>query len=92
MIILKFWLQISQAEQLRRFKEREHTDYKSWKLTDEDWRNRGKWEDYEAAVEDMLLKTSTFGAPWTIVEANDKRYARIKVLQTVTDTLKQELD
>src|SRR5258706_8415979 len=76
-ILFKFWLQIDQAEQLRRFKEREKINYKSWKITDEDWRNRGKWEDYEQAVEDMVLKTSTQGAPWTVVEANDKYYARI---------------
>jgi polyphosphate kinase 2 (PPK2 family) len=91
-IILKFWLQISQQEQLRRFKERERMNYKSWKITDEDWRNRGKWEDYERAVEDMLLKTSTHGAPWTIVEANDKYYARVKVLRTAVNKLQQELD
>ncbi len=91
-IIFKFWLHLSQAEQLKRFKEREHMHYKSWKITDEDWRNRGKWEDYEQAVEDMLLKTSTHEAPWTIVEANDKCHARIKVLKTVVDKLKQELD
>jgi polyphosphate kinase 2 (PPK2 family) len=90
-IIFKFWMHISQAEQLKRFKEREHTNYKSWKLTDEDWRNRGKWSDYEAAVEDMLLKTSTHNAPWTIVEANDKLHARMKVLKTVVTKLKQEL-
>jgi len=90
-IIFKFWLHISQEEQLKRFKEREKIEYKSWKLTDEDWRNRGKWEDYERAVEDMLLKTSTHGAPWTVVEANDKWYARVKVLRTVVEKLKQEL-
>ncbi|MBL8057474.1 MAG: hypothetical protein JNK29_12280 [Anaerolineales bacterium] len=91
-VVLKFWLHISQAEQLRRFKARERTAYKAWKITDEDWRNRGKWEDYEQAVEDMLRKTSTYRAPWTVVEANDKLYARIKVLQTVVDKLAQELD
>lgn len=91
MILLKFWMHITQQEQLNRFKEREKTQYKSWKLTDEDWRNRGKWEDYEAAVEEMLLKTSDPKAPWTVVEANDKWYARIKVLKTVVDRLKQEL-
>jgi len=90
-IIFKFWLHLSQTEQLKRFKQRESLEYKSWKLTDEDWRNRGKWEDYERALEDMLLKTSTHGAPWTVVEANDKWYARIKVLRTVVDKLKQEL-
>ncbi len=91
-ILFKFWMHISQAEQLRRFKERERTDYKAWKLTDEDWRNRGKWEDYERAAEDMLLKTSTHKAPWTIVEANDKLHARIKVLKTAVNKLKEELD
>lgn len=91
MIVLKFWMQISQEEQLKRFKERERTNYKSWKLTDEDWRNRGKWEDYEQAAEEMLMKTSAPKTPWTVVEANDKWYARIKVLKTVVDRLKQEL-
>jgi AMP-polyphosphate phosphotransferase len=90
-IVLKFWLHLSKQEQLRRFKEREHTNYKAWKLTDEDWRNRGKWEDYEQAVDDMLIKTSTHIAPWTIVAANDKYFARIKVLKTVVDKLKKEL-
>jgi polyphosphate kinase 2 (PPK2 family) len=91
-ILFKFWVHISQAEQLKRFKEREGSGYKSWKLTDEDWRNRGKWEDYERATEDMLLKTSTTNAPWTVVEANDKLHARIKVLKTAADRLKKELD
>jgi polyphosphate kinase 2 (PPK2 family) len=90
-IIFKFWLHLSKQEQLRRFKEREHTNYKAWKLTDEDWRNRGKWEDYEQAADDMLIKTSTHIAPWTIVAANDKYFARIKVLKTVVDKLKKEL-
>jgi len=90
-IIFKFWVHIGQQEQLRRFKEREGSGYKSWKLTDEDWRNRGKWEDYESAVEDMLLKTSTNNAPWTIVEGNDKLYARIKVLKTVVEKLEKEI-
>jgi polyphosphate kinase 2 (PPK2 family) len=91
-ILFKFWMHIGQAEQLKRFKERERTNYKSWKLTDEDWRNRGKWADYETAAEDMLLKTSTHSAPWTIVEANDKLHARIKVLSAVVEKLKRELD
>ena len=90
-VVIKFWLQTSQGEQLRRFKERERTHYKAWKLTDEDWRNRGKWEDYEGAAEDMLLKTSTPLAPWTVVEANDKLFARIKVLETVEGVLRGEL-
>jgi AMP-polyphosphate phosphotransferase len=91
MILLKFWMHITQEEQLKRFKERERTHYKSWKLTEEDWRNRGKWEDYQTAAEEMLLKTSTQKAPWTVVEANDKWHARIKVLNTVVDRLKRDL-
>ncbi len=90
-IIFKFWMHISKDEQLRRFRERKRTNYKSWKITEEDWRNRGKWEDYLVAAEEMLLKTSTPNAPWTLVEANDKYYSRIKVLQTVVDKLKHSL-
>ena len=92
MLIFKFWLHISPEEQLRRFQQREQTPLKAWKLTPEDWRNREKWQAYERAVDDMVLKTSTPYAPWTIVEANDKYYARIKVLNTVVDKLTQELD
>ena len=91
MVILKFWLHISKEEQLERFREREATNYKSWKITDEDWRNRGKWEDYIQATEEMLLKTSTPNAPWTLVEANDKYFARIKVLRVVAGKLRQAL-
>ncbi|MEJ5223090.1 MAG: hypothetical protein WHV44_01450 [Anaerolineales bacterium] len=90
-IIFKFWMHISKDEQLRRFKEREQINYKSWKITDEDWRNRSKWEDYISAAEEMILKTSTPNAPWTLVEANDKLYARIKVLRTVADKLRGRL-
>jgi len=91
-ILLKFWVHIGKDEQLRRFEEREHIQYKSWKLTDEDWRNREKWDAYEAAVSEMLLKTSTLTAPWTIVEGNDKFWARVKVLRTLVETLSRELD
>jgi polyphosphate kinase 2 (PPK2 family) len=91
-IIFKFWMHISKEEQLRRFEERQGTPYKSWKLTSEDWRNREKWGPYEIAVEEMLLKTSTVTAPWTIVEGNDKSWSRIKVLKTVVETLSRELD
>lgn len=91
-ILLKFWMHISEDEQLKRFEERQHVDYKSWKLTDEDWRNRAKWADYQRAAEEMLLKTSTRPAQWTIVEANDKLYARIKVLGAVADRLRRELE
>lgn len=91
-IILKFWLHVGKDEQLRRFEERSNDKLKSWKLTDEDWRNREKWDLYEEAVNEMLLKTSTLSAPWTIVEANSKLYARIKVLKTVVDTLSKALE
>ena len=92
MILAKFWIHISQNEQLRRFEDRRNTAYKAWKLTDEDWRNREKWDSYEAAVEDMLLRTSTLTAPWTIVEGNDKWYARVKTLRTLVELLSEELD
>ena len=91
-IMAKFWIQISRDEQLRRFEERKAIDYKSWKLTDEDWRNRDKWGMYEEAVEDMLLKTSTRTAPWHLVEGNEKYWARVKVLSTMVDVLSRELN
>jgi len=91
-ILVKFWIHISKEEQLRRFQERESIAYKAWKLTDEDWRNRAKWEAYETAVEEMLLKTSTLYAPWTIVEGNDKYYARVKTVKTLVETLSRALD
>ena len=91
-IVFKFWLHIGKEEQFRRFEERAGAPYKAWKLTDEDWRNREKWDLYEAAVEEMLLKTSTLSAPWTIVEGTDKLWARVKVLRTVVDRLGKELD
>jgi len=82
-VVVKFWLAISQDEQLRRFKEREKIGFKRFKITEEDWRNRGKWPDYERAVCDMVDRTSTESAPWTLVEANDKNFARIKILKTL---------
>ena len=90
-IICKFWLHLSPEEQLRRFQERQNVPFKSWKLTDEDWRNREKWPQYEEAVDEMLLRSSTPAAPWTIVEAEDKRFARIKVLRTVVQRFEAEL-
>ena len=87
----KFRLQIDKDEQLRRFTERQNTPAKQWKITDEDWRNREKWEQYEAAVNEMLAKTSSAYAPWNVIEANDKKYARIKVLQTVIAAVKSRL-
>jgi polyphosphate kinase 2 (PPK2 family) len=91
-ILAKFWIHISKEEQLERFQERQETPYKAWKLTDEDWRNRQKWDMYEEAVNDMLLKTSTLTAPWTIVEGNCKWYARVKALRTLVELLSRELD
>jgi len=90
-IIVKFWLHIDKNEQLRRFQERENTSYKQWKITPDDWRNREKWDEYSEAVDEMLLKTHTIHAPWTIVEANDKRYARLKTLKTLVETIEEEL-
>ncbi len=90
-VLLKFWLHITPEEQLRRFQEREQTAYKSWKLTDEDWRNRERWASYEVAVNDMMEHTSTRQAPWTLIEANDKRHTRIKILRTLCDWLETAL-
>ncbi|GAB1368241.1 hypothetical protein MASR1M42_07900 [Azonexus hydrophilus] len=90
-LVVKFWLQISADEQLRRFKEREQTDFKRFKITAEDWRNRDKWDDYLTAACDMIDRTSTDIAPWTLVEANDKNFARIKVLRTVCERIEAAL-
>jgi polyphosphate:AMP phosphotransferase len=86
-VLVKFWMHLTQEAQLERFREREQTPWKRWKLTDEDWRNRGRWDDYELAVHDMVERTSTRAAPWILVEANDKPFARIKVLKTLCDAL-----
>ena len=91
-IVLKFWLQIDKDEQLRRFTDRQNTPEKQWKITDEDWRNREKWELYEKAVDEMIEKTSTAYAPWTVVAANDKLYARLKVLETVIAAIKDRTE
>jgi polyphosphate kinase 2 (PPK2 family) len=88
----KFWIHISSDEQLRRFEARRDVAYKAWKLTEEDWRNRAKWDEYQAAVEDMLLRTSTLTAPWVVVEGNDKWFARVKTLRTLVDLLSGALD
>jgi AMP-polyphosphate phosphotransferase len=90
-VIIKFWLHISREEQLERFRVRQNTPEKQWKITDEDWRNREKWPLYEKVVDEMLIKTDTIYAPWTIIESNDKRYARIKALKTVIDALESRL-
>jgi AMP-polyphosphate phosphotransferase len=90
-VVVKFWLQIGIDEQLRRFKEREVTDFKRFKITDEDWRNRERWDDYVSAACDMVDRTSTGLAPWTLVEANDKNFARAKVLRTICLSLENAL-
>jgi len=91
-ILLKFWLHITKEEQLRRFKEREKTGFKRFKITKEDWRNREKWEAYELAACDMVDRTSTEIAKWTLVEANDKHHARIKTLKVLTDAIAKVID
>ena len=90
-LLLKFWLSISQEEQLRRFEERQVTPFKRFKITDEDWRNREKWPQYERAICDMIDRTSTEIAPWTLVESEDKRYGRLKILRTLVQRLEDEL-
>ncbi len=90
-VILKFWLHIDKDTQLERFSDRQNTPEKRWKITDEDWRNREKWDRYEVAVNEMLQKTSTAYAPWHIIESTDKKYARLKVLGIVIDALEAAL-
>jgi len=90
-IVCKFWLQISKDEQLRRFEAREQTGYKRFKITPDDWRNREKWEAYEQAVADMVDRTSTTVAPWTLVESDDKYFARVKILKSICGALEQAL-
>jgi polyphosphate kinase 2 (PPK2 family) len=87
-LVVKYYLQISEEEQLRRFQERERTEFKRYKITAEDWRNRAKWEEYAFAASDMVDRTSTEFAPWTLVEANDKYHARLKVLRTLCARLR----
>ncbi len=91
-VVCKFWLQISKAEQLSRFRARENVSFKRFKITDDDWRNRKRWPAYERAVADMVDRTSTELAPWTLVAAEDKRFARIKVLRTIVERLEAALD
>jgi len=90
-VVVKFWLAITREEQLKRFKEREKVGFKRFKITDEDWRNRDKWSEYEQAVCDMIDRTGTDIAAWTLVEANDKQYARIKVLKTLCEKIEKAL-
>ncbi len=88
-VVLKFWIHIDQDTQLARFTERQNTPEKQWKITDEDWRNREKWPQYEVAVDEMLQKTSTKNAPWYIIESNDKKYARIRTLKIIIKALEK---
>ena len=90
-VVIKFWVQIDKDTQLERFTLRQNTPEKQWKITDEDWRNREKWDLYEDAVNEMLQKTSTSFAPWFVLESNDKKYARIKALKTVISEIEKKL-
>lgn len=91
-VVLKFWIHIDKDTQLQRFNDRQNTPEKQWKLTDEDWRNREKWPQYEEAIDEMLQKTGTVNAPWFIIESNDKKYARIKTLKIVIDALEKAVE
>ena len=91
-VVLKFWMQIDKEEQARRFQARQENPEKQWKITDEDWRNREKWDQYEEAVNEMLIRTSSPYAPWIVVEGNCKYYARIKVLETVVEAVEKKLE
>ena len=88
-VVLKFWIHIDKDTQLERFNNRENTPEKQWKITEEDWRNREKWDSYEVAVDELLQKTSTKNAPWYIIESNDKKYARIKTLRIIVKALEK---
>ncbi len=90
-VLLKFWLHIDKDEQIRRFKERESIPHKRWKITEEDWRNREKWDQYHSAIKEMLARTDTPVAPWTIVESNSKHYARLKTLKTLIKAINAKL-
>lgn len=91
-LLVKYWLHIDQEEQLKRFREREKISYKQYKITEEDYRNRERWDDYNMAVNEMVIRTSTEKNPWVMVEANDKKYARIKVIKLYCEYLEKMLD
>jgi polyphosphate kinase 2 (PPK2 family) len=90
-VVQKFWLHIDPDEQLARFQAREVTSFKKYKITEEDYRNREKWGEYELAVNEMVARTSTHDAPWHIVPANDKRHARVMIIETYVDALRKRL-
>jgi polyphosphate kinase 2 (PPK2 family) len=91
-VLVKFWFQIDQDTQLGRFHDRESNPDKRWKITDEDWRNRNRWADYEAAVADMLVLNHSEQCPYTVVPANDKLFARVFTLRTVIEAIEKRLD
>lgn len=91
-LLVKYWFHIDPDEQMRRFEARRNTPHKRWKLTDEDFRNREKWDEYEAAVDEMLVKTSTQRAPWMVVEGNDKYHARVKSIEHLVEVLEASLE
>jgi AMP-polyphosphate phosphotransferase len=91
-VVVKFWLSVTPAEQLRRFEERQNTPHKHYKITDEDWRNREQWPQYERAVADMVDRTSTLAAPWHLIASDDKLFSRIEVLATLCQRLKDGLE
>ena len=91
-VLIKFWIHIDKDTQLARFNDRQNTPEKQWKITDEDWRNREKWDQYEIAVDDMIRRTSTTNAPWYIIESNDKKYARIRTLKIIVKALEKACD
>jgi polyphosphate kinase 2 (PPK2 family) len=90
-VLVKFWLHISPEEQLQRFETRKTDQFKNYKLTDEDWRNRDQWSDYEVAINQAIARTSTPAAPWTVVSGNDKYYARVNVIETVINAISAAL-
>lgn len=90
-IVAKFWVHIGADEQLLRFKERQTIVHKRYKITEEDWRNRNKWDDYKLAVDEMMARCSTAAAPWTLVAGNDKKFARIQILKTIVERLEESL-
>ena len=92
MVLEKFWLHIDAQEQLKRFEAREKTPYKKYKITDDDYRNRGRWDDYAVAIDEMVARTNVAGARWNLVAANDKRHARLTILETVCDALERRLE
>lgn len=91
-IMLKFWIHLGKDEQLKRFKEREKTPWKMHKITDEDWRNRERWDDYKEAVNDMVAHTSTEFAPWSLISGNDKKVARVEIIKTLCEAMEKNLD